>query len=374
MDGNGNGVPTFFAEIENDLGSVAGLANGEERNPAEFFAIDEKQAMAGGKANGTVQDRVVEEAIGGDGGRGRHEGFGFLRHGPEAGLYKEEGGTARKGDKQVRGDRREIPHFADFVRNDGMLGGLRDDGAGLFALEFLRAGELPAEKFNKTARARAAVGAEQTHAEEENQQLKNLGVFERAEGSRRTVLLGFGEERRERVIEFALQVCRGRLLVDDAGSESFVGFGEGLQGGENIGIGGGRLRGAEFGDGESDGREKAAMGMDGVGSDANVEQGSVWSESTGVFVLVAVSGEKITAVGGAVDGDFALRTTTNGANFFGFGGAKPARLTLLANWTSHERSPGTGKLETFHSELKLRRPGLIQTDLKIGHYPQEGSI
>ena len=46
------------------------------------------------------------------------------------------------------------------------------------------------------------------------------------------------------------------MLIYDASGKRFVRFGLRLQGGKDVGIGGGRLRGAEFGDGEGDGGEK----------------------------------------------------------------------------------------------------------------------
>ena len=84
-------------------------------------------------------------------------------------------------------------------------------------------------------------------------------------------LLGFGEERGEGVVEGALEGRDRRLFVDDAGRESFVAFGDGLQGSEDIGIGGDGFAGAEFGDGKGDSREKLRMQADEIGSEADVE-------------------------------------------------------------------------------------------------------
>ena len=55
---------------------------------------------------------------------------------------------------------------------------LRDDDAGFFALEFGGLGELAAEEFDEAARTRAAVGAQQAHAVEKNQQIEDVGVLE----------------------------------------------------------------------------------------------------------------------------------------------------------------------------------------------------
>jgi hypothetical protein len=75
----------------------------------------------------------------------------------------------------------------------GGLGGkvLGGDDAGFFALEFVGAGELAAEEFDEAAGARAAVGADQAHAIEKDEELEDFGVFEAALGSSRGGLFGF---------------------------------------------------------------------------------------------------------------------------------------------------------------------------------------
>src|SRR5713101_6940526 len=51
---------------------------------------------------------------------------------------------------------------------------LRDDDAGFFALELGGLGELPAKEFDESARARAAVGAQQAHPVEKNKEMRNF--------------------------------------------------------------------------------------------------------------------------------------------------------------------------------------------------------
>jgi hypothetical protein len=216
---------------------------------------------------------------------------------------------------------------------------LGNDDAGLFAVKFLGAGELATQKFDELARARATVGPEQAHAEEEHQQLENLGVFDWAEGGLLGGLLGFVQKCGERVVKFALDGGYGRLLVEDAGNQGFVGFRQGSESGEDVRIGCGWLCRAEFSNVERDGREELAVGMDNVGSNADVEKRSVCGESTGVLALITMSGNEVAAVWRAVDGDFALDATTDGADFLRLGRTKTTRLALLTNWTGHERSP-----------------------------------
>ena len=79
------------------------------------------------------------------------------------------------------------------------------------------AGELAAEEFDEAAGARAAVGAEQAHAIEEDEELEDFGVFGMALGILRGGLFGFVEEGGESVVEAALDERDRGLLVDDAG-------------------------------------------------------------------------------------------------------------------------------------------------------------
>jgi len=94
---------------------------------------------------------------------------------------------------------------------------------GFFALEFVGAGELAAEKFDEAAGARTSVGPEQAHAVEEDEKLEDFGIF--GEGSLRGGLFGFVEKGGESVVESALDRRDWGLLVDNAGGERFVGFG-----------------------------------------------------------------------------------------------------------------------------------------------------
>jgi hypothetical protein len=217
-----------------------------------------------------------------------------------------------------------------------------DDDAGLLALKFRRGGKLAAEKFDEAAGARPPVGTQEAHAEEKDEKLKNFCVFNGAKRRLGRVLFGFGQKSGEGVVKFASEESGGRLFVDDAGSQGLVGFGERAEGGENIGIGGRGLRGAEFGDGKSDGGQKLALCVNGVLGDADVEQGSVGGKRAGMIVFVAVRGDEIGAVRRAVDSDFAFCAATNGADLFSLCGAEASGLAFLANGTDHKNS-----LETF---------------------------
>ena len=137
-------------------------------------------------------------------------------------------------------------------------------------------------------------------------------------------------------VQFTWDVRHGRLLVDDAGNEGFVGFGLGAKRGEDIGIGGGGLTGTKLRDGESERGEKLAVGVDGVGGNARVQQWGISRESARMVILVAVGRKEIAAIGGAVDGNFPIGSTTNRANFLSFSRTKAAWLALLTDWTSHE--------------------------------------
>src|SRR6266571_4461401 len=94
---------------------------------------------------------------------------------------------------------------------------LRGDDAGFFALELGRLRELAAEEFDEAARARAAVGAQQAHAIEKNQQMKNVRVFEGGRaGASGVLFLDLVDESNECGVEFARQRRVRRFFVDDA--------------------------------------------------------------------------------------------------------------------------------------------------------------
>jgi len=213
---------------------------------------------------------------------------------------------------------------------------LREDDAGVFALEFVGARELASEEFDETAGTRAAVGAQKSHAVEEDNQLENFGVLGVAEGRLCGGLLCLGEKRGDGAVEGALDGPDRRLFVEDAGGEGFPGFGEGFEGGEDIGIGGAGFAGAEFRDGESDGGEKLRMQADEVRREADVEERSVRRKLARVLFLVAVGRDEISTVGRAVEGDFAFDAATDGADFFGLGWAKARGLAFFTDWTEHE--------------------------------------
>src|SRR5229473_8248168 len=83
---------------------------------------------------------------------------------------------------RARQDRRPKRRTAPFGKLSAGRNGcaantaLRDDDAGFFALELGRLRELAAEEFDEAARAGAAVGAQQTHAVEKNQEIEKFGV------------------------------------------------------------------------------------------------------------------------------------------------------------------------------------------------------
>lgn len=137
------------------------------------------------------------------------------------------------------------------------------------------AGELAAKEFEEAAGARATVGAEEAHAIEEDEELEDFGVFGVAKRSLRRSLFGIREEGGKGIVKGALYRGNRRLFVDNAGGEGFVSFGQGLQGGKSVGVGDGGLAGAEFQDGEGDGRKKLRVQADEIGSEADVEQWSV---------------------------------------------------------------------------------------------------
>jgi hypothetical protein len=153
------------------------------------------------------------------------------------------------------------------------------------------AGELGSEEFEEAAGAWAAVSAQEAHAIEEDKELEDFGVL----GASLSILLGrlfgFIQEGGEGVVESALDERDRRLFVDDAGGECFVGFGQRLQRGEDIRVRRGGLRGAEFGDGESDGGKKLRVDADEIRGETDIQQRCVGRELARVLFFVAVRGD-----------------------------------------------------------------------------------
>ena len=79
VNGDGEGIPVAFAVIKDQVRGMFGLANGEAGNFADFLAVDEEQTVIERNGDGVVEDGVMEQAVGADGGgrqrRGRRIGF-----------------------------------------------------------------------------------------------------------------------------------------------------------------------------------------------------------------------------------------------------------------------------------------------------------
>jgi len=128
--------------------------------------------------------------------------------------------------------------------------GSRDDDAGFFALRFLRLRELGMEEFGEAAGARAAVGANQAHPIEEDEQMEDVDLFQWRLASLLDFLFYIGEQRRDRGVEFAGDNASGLRFVVDGGRQRFLCFRQRLQRGENVGVVDFRMRGIEFRDRE----------------------------------------------------------------------------------------------------------------------------
>jgi len=195
---------------------------------------------------------------------------------------------------------------------------------------------LAAEELEEAAGAWAAVGAQEAHAIEEDEELEDFGVFGAALGILRGGLLGFIEEGGKGVVEAALDGRDRTMFIDNAGGQRFVGLGQRFERGKGVGVGGGGFCGAEFGNGEGDGGEKLRMDTDEIRGQANVEQRRVGGELARVSFFVAMRGDEVSAVGRAVEGDFAFGAAADGADGFGFGGAEAAGFAFLTDRTGQK--------------------------------------
>ena len=197
-------------------------------------------------------------------------------------------------------------------------------------------GELAAKKFDEAARTRAAVGAQQAHAVEKNQQVKYLCVLEEGGACPFGLLfLDFGNKGDKCGIEFARQWCVRRVFVDDAGAQRFVGLGKRLQGREDISVHRSGLGGTELGDGEGQRRYELLVSVDDILRDFFIEQWSIRGQRALMAVFVAVGGDEIRAIGRAVNGDFALGATADRADFFAFGRAEAGGFAPIADRAGH---------------------------------------
>ncbi len=234
---------------------------------------------------------------------------------------------------------------------------LRDDDAGFFALQFLGFGKLAAEEFDVAAGARAAVGAQQAHAVEKNEKIEDVGVLE---GGGVAVfgllLLYFGDESGERGVKLAGKAGIGRLLVVDAAAESLVGFGEGLEAGEDVGVSGVALGGAEVCDRERKGGHKLLLRVDDIGGESDVEQGRAGWKHAGMLVFVAMGGDEVWAIGRAVDGDFAACSAADGADSLSLGGTEARAFSFFTYRAGHTASdtPRAKKQNTLRCSKKAK--------------------
>ncbi len=153
----------------------------------------------------------------------------------------------------------------------------------------MRFRELAAEEFDVAARTRASVRAQQAHAVEKNQKIKNVGVFQGGKSSAFGLLLFyFGNEIGECGVELAGQSRVWRLFVVDAGAQRSVGFGQRLDCSENVGVG-----------------------------------------------SLAVRGQQVGAVRRAINRDFPACAAANGADRFSLGGTVASAFALFADGTDH---------------------------------------
>jgi len=200
----------------------------------------------------------------------------------------------------------------------------------------LRFRELAAEEFDVAARTRASVRAQQAHAVEKNQKIKNVGVFQGGKSSAFGLLLFyFGNEIGECGVELAGQSRVWRLFVVDAGAQRSVGFGQRLDCSENVGVGSLALGCAELRDREGERRHQLLLRVNDVGRQIDVQQRCARWQGARVLVLVAVRGQQVGAVRRAINRDFPACAAANGADRFSLGGTVASAFALFADGTDH---------------------------------------
>src|SRR2546430_6351994 len=91
---------------------------------------------------------------------------------------------------------------------------LGNNDAGLLTLEFGGFWKLATKEFYEAARTRAAVGAQQTHAVEKNQQIENFRVLEDGRtGALRLLFFDFGDKADQRSEEHTSELQSQSNLV-----------------------------------------------------------------------------------------------------------------------------------------------------------------
>jgi len=234
---------------------------------------------------------------------------------------------------------------------------------------------LAAEEVDEAASAGAAIGAEQAHSVEEDEERENLRVLDGRKVRRHSgmacdragmcrVHFRFVEESGQSGVEFALDGRDGRFFVEDAGRQRLEGFGEGFESGEDVGIGGVRVSGAEFRCGEGNPRKNHLVHVDVVAGDFGVEQRRIGGQFALVLVFVAVRGEEIAAVWRAVDGDFPVGAAADRTDLFALGGAEARFFAFLADRTAHESSWTAGSKE--ENIVRVNEKGSGRTEVSAG--------
>ena len=76
-----------------------------------------------------------------------------------------------------------------------------------------------------------------------------------------------------------------------------------------------------------------------------------------MLVFVAVSGDQIIAVDGAIDGDFAFAAAADGADFFALGGTEAFWFSPFTDGAGHgkQNTPCSGKKQKRRSRLEALR-------------------
>src|SRR5216684_3659054 len=220
---------------------------------------------------------------------------------------------------------------------------LRRDNTRLRARKLWGLRKLGAQKREKTSRPRPAVGAVPPHAQQEDEQMKNLGVLQAVEALAVSLLLLEVLDHFDQLGVQALGKSRvGRLFVVDARAKRAVGLRQGGQRRERVGVHQGRLLNGVLQDGVAQsGNHRAAL-MDQVGREFDIGERHLGGrDGLAVLLFVAVRGDQIGAVPRAIDRYLALGPAADRADLLAFGRTIPFRLAFIADRTAHLIRVGT---------------------------------
>src|ERR1700741_4130419 len=123
---------------------------------------------------------------------------------------------------------------------------------------------------------------------------------------------------------------------------------------------------AEFGDAERQSAHQLLMQVDEIRRNSYIQERRVRGNCALVLVFVAMGGNQVRAIDGAIDGDFTLRAAADGADLLALGGAKSGAFSFSANRTGHGSSARRSRIDYDTPGGRKRQKGVMLLALRLG--------